>query len=562
LVLRSLAPFAPPVTGGTRPSPYEATSPSLQRVLTDPAVWSTCCRYLYDPTLTRATQGAQPTYFLLAVFPTDSPRPSAPRNPLFFEVSVVNDGNAGNSDHVKTINGRPSMPVAMYGFSTTFRGAAVGHGSERTEGKEGVEGKEEVEEVEGKDGRKQQVNGNAFQSSMVTDTMVSCRFRPVANPHEYIDFSKAVDGCAAKILQGELMRKSNDSSWKNVGGRRNQVQRTNTCTVRTVRLEKSSFAARTTPSKQEDVKSAPDYSGRRIFSEHMMDGGAAGGAASGAVGVEGKQNTTAVMEEEEYQELSGWKNGEAEEEADEVIDMLGEEEDVAEAQRSRPLPQHLRESTDSRPPLWRGDIRGSRASSTRASFRSSFRSSLRSSLGSSIDSFGSGAEEEQRGDERQTYQEGGIQVHEVIASQQLQIQMLQAQVEALGLKLTQQMDIVRTAANPQRIESFSVSSTSSSTASSTSPTTGMRRCEQKTENDAVQEDKEILCVDRTPVNPALRLSIPSFQSKEDEAKQYVDGEGSDDEDELFEHVVEKPSIPLYDVDVPRIQYDENEEEDD
>jgi hypothetical protein len=256
--------------------------------------------------------------------------------------------------------------------------------------------------------------------------------------------------------------------------------------------------------------------------------------------------------------LSGWKNGEAEEEADEVIDMLGEEEDVAEAQRSRPLPQHLRESTDSRPPLWRGDIRGSRASSTRASFRSS----LRSSLGSSIDSFGSGAEEEQRGGERQTYQEGGIQVHEVIASQQLQIQMLQAQVEALGLKLTQQMDIVRTAANPQRIESFSVSSTSSSTASSTSPTTGMRRCEQKTENDAVQEDKEILCVDRTPVNPALRLSIPSFQSKEDEAKQYVDGEGSDDEDELFEHVVEKPSIPLYDVDVPRIQYDENEEEDD
>ena len=99
----------------------EPTPPSLQRVLTDPAVWSACCRYLYDPCLTRATSGADVNHFLLAVFPTKVTRPGTPRSPIFLEVSVLtplgkeedssSSSSSSNRRQKRTYNGRPSMPV-------------------------------------------------------------------------------------------------------------------------------------------------------------------------------------------------------------------------------------------------------------------------------------------------------------------------------------------------------------------------------------------------------------------------------------------------------------------
>jgi len=100
----------------------EPTPPSLQRVLTDPAVWSACCRYLYDPCLTRATSGADVNHFLLAIFPTKVTRPGTPRSPIFLEVSVLaplgkeedsssSSSSSSNRRQQRTYNGRPSMPV-------------------------------------------------------------------------------------------------------------------------------------------------------------------------------------------------------------------------------------------------------------------------------------------------------------------------------------------------------------------------------------------------------------------------------------------------------------------
>ena len=215
----------------------------------------------------------------------------------------------------------------------------------------------------------------------------------------------------------------------------------------------------------------------------------------------------------------------------------------------------MSEPFSSPPVVWRGDMRGSLQSSLRASLRSSLRSSVRS-----LD------QEDDQQD--QSNVQGGMVAHEVIASQQLQIQMLQTQVEALSMQIAQMASAQRNTTEQMDYSPFLFNAAVEK--ESILKATLKSKSDKNTKVQVPEE--ELLIVDDTPVNPAQRLSIPLFYTKEaeneaeelekDAEEEEEENIHEEEEEELFPSPSRPQRVPLYDVDVPRIQYEEYEEGDD
>jgi len=406
-----------------------------------------------------------------------------------------------------------------------------------------------------------------------TDTMVSCRFRPSANPTDFMEFSKVVDSCAARILQGQFIdygcqkktctvrtatrpRRITTAAVGTVAGGRVAGGRVVGTAAGTMAVEPSirrRTATATATATAASSQHSPDIInlGRKIFSNNMED-----------LYPKEKKETSNNLNN-----VSRWENDD---------DNNDEEEEERE-----------RESVDftSPPPLWRGDMRASLRSSLRSSSLTSLHLSLRSLDHDNMTMEGKGSgreseveeedddddeveEEEVHGGGREKkVQQGGMNAREIIATQQVQINMLQTQVEKLSELITEMTRVNRMQPikkHAAELEERLVAAQQLAWVAGGVVVASSDMMQEETGREEEEEEEPV--VDNTPVNPALRLSVPLFQQKRNDGKiEKEEGEGEEEEEEeeeLFPVVADKPRLPLYDVDVPRIVYDDEEEDDD